>query len=61
HLASDDEAEACGAGWRDTARLGWTRETAGDARVWQNVGELSRRHAPKLFDCGQDGRQDCYE
>ncbi|HEX8290111.1 MAG TPA: zinc finger Ran-binding domain-containing protein [Pyrinomonadaceae bacterium] len=61
HLAGADEAEACATVWRDKARLGWTRERYGDTRVWQNVTELSRRHAPALFDCGGDGRQDCYE
>ncbi|HEX7316009.1 MAG TPA: hypothetical protein VF297_19005 [Pyrinomonadaceae bacterium] len=61
HLAGAGEEEACATVWRDKARLGWTREQYGETRVWQNVAELSRRHAPKLFDCGQDGRQDCYE
>lgn len=61
HLAGADEAEACASVWRDKARLGWTREKYGKTRVWQNVAELSRRHAPKLFDCGEDGKQDCYE
>jgi hypothetical protein len=61
HLAGADEAEACASVWRDKARLGWTREKYGETRVWQNVTELSRRHAPKLFQCGQDGQQDCYE
>lgn len=61
HLAGADEEEACAAVWRDKARLGWTREKYGHTRVWQNVRELSRRHAPKLFECGPDGRQDCHE
>lgn len=61
HLAGADEAEACDSVWRDKARLGWTREKYGETRVWQNVTELSRRHAPKLFRCGEDGGQDCYE
>ena len=61
HLAGAGEEEACATVWRDKARLGWTREKYGKTRVWQNVTELSRRFAPKLFDCGEDGRQDCYE
>ena len=61
HLAGADEAEACATVWRDKARLGWTRERYGETRVWQNVTEVSRRHAPQLFECGEDGRQDCYE
>jgi hypothetical protein len=61
HLAGADEAEACATVWRDKERLGWTREKYGETRVWHNVTEVSRRHAPKLFECGPDGRQDCYE
>ena len=61
HLAGAGEQEACATVWRDKARLGWTREKYGKTRVWHNVAELSRRHAPRLFDCGHDGRQDCYE
>ena len=61
HLAGAGEEEACATVWRDKARLGWTREKYGETRVWQNVSELSRRYSPKLFDCGPDGDQDCYE
>ncbi|HEX8147962.1 MAG TPA: zinc finger Ran-binding domain-containing protein [Pyrinomonadaceae bacterium] len=61
HLSGADEEEACATVWRDKARLGWTREKYGETRVWHNVTELSRRHAPKLFECGEDGEQDCYE
>jgi hypothetical protein len=61
HLAGDDEGEACASVWRDKERLGWTREKYGKTRVWQNVTDLSRRYAPHLFDCGEDGEQDCYE
>ena len=61
HLSGAGEAEACASVWRDKARLGWTRDRYGATRVWQNVTELSRRHAPKLFDCGADRGQDCYE
>ena len=61
HLSGADEAEACASVWRDKARLGWTREKYEKTRVWQNVTELTRRHAPTLFTCGEDGRQDCYE
>ena len=61
HLSGAGEEEACATVWRDKARLGWTREKYGETRVWKNVSELSRRHAPKLFDCGPDGLQDCYK
>jgi uncharacterized membrane protein len=61
HLSGAGEEEAFAGVWRDKARLGWTREKYGQTRVWKNVGEFTRRYAPKLFACGQDGRQDCYE
>ena len=61
HLAGEGEEAACAAVWRDKARLGWTSEKYGQTRVWKNVNELTRRHAPQLFDCGEDGRQDCFE
>ncbi|MET0649582.1 MAG: hypothetical protein ABW208_23470 [Pyrinomonadaceae bacterium] len=61
HLSGANEEEACASVWRDKARLGWTREEYGHTRVWHNVSDLSRRYAPRLFDCGADGRQDCFE
>src|SRR5687767_1909834 len=61
HLAGEGEEAACAAVWRDKARLGWTKEKYGHTRVWRNVHELTRRHAPRLFGCGQDGRQDCFK
>ena len=59
HLAGGGEEEACASVWRDKWRLGWTKERYGGTRVWQNVSEYTRRHAPQLFTCGQDGAQDC--
>jgi hypothetical protein len=61
HLSGAGEEEALAAVWRDKSRLGWTREKYGQTRVWKNVREFTRRHAPKLFTCGPDGQQDCYE
>jgi hypothetical protein len=61
HLAGAGEEEALAAVWRDKARLGWTKDKYGQTRVWKNVSEFTRRNAPKLFACGSDGQQDCYE
>jgi hypothetical protein len=61
HLSGAGEEEALATVWRDKARLGWTREKYGQTRVWKNVGEFTRRYAPKVFACGPDGQQDCYE
>ena len=61
HLTGAGEEEALAAVWRDKARLGWTKDKYGRTRVWKNVSEFTRSHAPKLFACGADGQQDCYE
>ncbi len=59
HLAGDGEEEAFERVWRDKARLGWTEERYGQTRVWKNVNEFTRKYAPRLFRCGDDGQQDC--
>lgn len=61
HLAGADEHEAFKSVWRDKARLGWTREKYSETRVWKNTSDFTRRYAPELFTCGQDGKQDCTE
>lgn len=61
HLAGAGEEEAFASVWRDKARLGWTRDKYAHTRVWKNVSDFTRRYAPKLFTCGEDGRQDCTE
>jgi hypothetical protein len=61
HLSGAGEEEALASVWRDKARLGWTREKYSQTRVWKNVSEFTRRYAPQLFTCGEDGRQDCTE
>lgn len=61
HLSGAGEEEAFASVWRDKARLGWTREKYSQTRVWKNVNEFTRRYAPQLFTCGEDGRQDCTE
>lgn len=59
HLGGAGEEEALTSVWRDKWKLGWTRERYSQTRVWKNVSEFTRRYAPKLFRCGEDGRQDC--
>lgn len=59
HLAGDGEEEAFAFVWRNKSRLGWTEELYGETRVWQNVNEFTRKYAPQLFRCGEDGLQDC--
>jgi hypothetical protein len=59
HLAGDGEEAAFAFVWNNKARLGWTEERYGQTRVWKNVGEFTRKYAPQLFRCGEDGQQDC--
>ncbi len=61
HLSGADEHDAFASVWRDKARLGWTREKYEHTRVWRNVEEFTRRHAPELFTCGRDLTRDCSE
>jgi hypothetical protein len=61
HLSGSGEEEAFASVWRDKEKLGWTKDKYEQTRVWKNVGEFTRRYAPKLFRCGEDGRQDCTE
>ena len=61
HLAGDGEEEAFAFVWRNKERLGWTEEHYGETRVWRNVSEFTRKYAPQLFRCGDDGQQDCGE
>ena len=61
HLAGDGEEQAFASVWRDKARLGWTKERYGHTRVWRSVREFTARYAPRMFECGADGRQDCAE
>ena len=61
HMSGAGEEEAFASVWRDKTRLGWTRDKYANTRVWKNVSEFTRRYAPRLFTCGEDGRQDCTE
>jgi hypothetical protein len=61
HLAGAGEETAFAGVWRDKEKLGWTKERYGATRVWQNVREFTAQNAPRLFSCGNDGKQDCLE
>jgi hypothetical protein len=61
HLAGGNEETAFAGVWRDKQKLGWTKERYGATRVWQNVREFTAQNAPRLFSCGDDGKQDCLE
>lgn len=61
HLYGRGEETAFKSVWRDKKRLGWTRPTYGESRVWKNVSESTASFAPQYFRCGINGQSDCYE
>lgn len=61
HLSGSGEEKAFAEVWREKAQLGWTKETYGQTRVWNNVREFTMQYAPQLFRCGANGTEDCFE
>lgn len=61
HLAGKDEEDAFTHVWKMKDKLGWTKERYEQTRVWRNVTELTKKHAPKLFQCGHEANHDCHE
>jgi hypothetical protein len=59
HLFGSGEEAALEGVWRNKQRLGWTEDKYGGSRVWRNTKELTMNLAPKLFQCGPDGKSDC--
>ncbi|HZH89394.1 MAG TPA: hypothetical protein VEX70_02125 [Pyrinomonadaceae bacterium] len=61
HLAGAGEERAFAEVWREKSKLGWTKETYGETRLWRNVRHFTEQHAPQHFSCGADGADDCFE
>jgi hypothetical protein len=59
HLRGADERTAYSAVWREKSRLGWTRATHGETRVFANVAGSTAQWAPALFRCGERNDEDC--
>ncbi len=59
HLRGEDERTAYSAVWRAKHRLGWTRATHGETRVFVNVAGSTAQWAPALFRCGPGNDEDC--
>jgi len=51
HLRGAGEEKAFAEVWQNRVRLGWTEEEYQGTRVWHGTEELTREHAPHLFDC----------
>ena len=60
HLLGDGEESALRLTWMNKQRLGWTRARYQQTKVWDNTERLTRAQFPYLFQCGSDGKTDCY-
>jgi hypothetical protein len=59
HLFGHGEPKAFEGAWRDRIRLGWADDQYDFTPVGMSVRESTRRFAPHLFVCGEDGNSDC--
>jgi len=60
HLLGDGEEAALRSAWMNKRRLGWTADRYQQTRVWVATEGLTRAQFPYLFQCGSDGKSDCY-
>ena len=60
HLLGDGEEAALRTTWMGKQRLGWTKDQYQQTQVWENTERLTRAQFPYLFQCGSDGKSDCY-
>jgi hypothetical protein len=60
HLFGDGEEVALQTTWKSKAQLGWTAERYKGTRVWDATEHLTRERFSYIFQCGIDGRSDCY-
>ncbi len=60
HLLGDSEEAALDFSWHNKRRLGWTAEKYSQTRVWDATERLTKAKFPYLFQCGADGKSDCY-
>ena len=60
HLLGDGEEAALRTTWMSKQRLGWTKDRYQQTKVWDNTERLTRAQFPYLFQCGADGKTDCY-
>ena len=60
HLLGDGEEAALRNTWMSKQRLGWTADRYKQTRVWDATERLTRAQFPYLFQCGTDGKADCY-
>lgn len=61
HLMARDEASAYAYVWKNRSRLGWTQLSHGTTETYVTIAELTREHAPELFNCPSKLWNDCTE
>ena len=59
HLKGADEKEAYEFVWRNRKKLGWTKETYGNSKLWQAVKKQTKEFSPNLFICQSGELGDC--
>jgi hypothetical protein len=60
HLMGDGEDAALQSTWHNKQRLGWTTDKYKQTRVWDATEKLTRARFPYMFQCGSDGKSDCF-
>jgi hypothetical protein len=60
HLLGDGEEAALRTTWMTKQRLGWTAERYRQTKVWDATERLTKAQFPYMFQCGLDGKSDCY-
>jgi predicted nucleic acid-binding Zn ribbon protein len=60
HLLGDGEEAALRSTWMSKRQLGWTVDKYRQTKVWDATERLTRERFPYLFQCGSDGKTDCY-
>ena len=61
HLFGSQEEAALEHTWREKHRIGWTENRYGQTKVWANTKALTAAQVPNLFQCGNDGKSDCFQ
>ena len=60
HLLGDGEEAALRSTWMAKQRLGWTADRYSQTKVWDSTERLTKAEFPYMFQCGSDGKSDCY-
>jgi hypothetical protein len=56
----DGEDAALDFTWRNKQQLGWTADKYKQTRLWNATEPLTKARFPFMFQCGLDGKSDCF-